>query len=180
MFRHREHVDQFGYECERCHRGYDCSRCHEQTQKPKAGFAAVEHETHGECFACHEEDRCERCHSSETNPAPQPFDHSLTGFPLGKYHDKLTCRACHKRLFFLRKLQGDCNFWHKDWDSDTFNHDLTGQSLDENHVDIDCEDCHKDVRFVDPPSCDECHDEDVSFPAQRPGPKIGPKASEKG
>lgn len=170
MFRHRDHVNEYGYECERCHRDEGCERCHERLQKPKERLEVVGRETHGACFACHEEDRCERCHSTDKDPKPQRFDHSLTGFPLGKYHDKLTCRACHKRLFFLRKLQGDCAFCHKNWDPDTFEHGITGQVLDENHTDIDCGDCHKDAKFVDPPSCDECHDEDISFPARRPGP----------
>ena len=180
MFRHREHVNLYGYECERCHRGDNCARCHEQAQRPREGFAEVEKETHGACFQCHEEDRCERCHSKKERPAPQRFDHSITGFPLEKYHGKLTCKACHKRLFFLRVLQSECSFCHKDWDTDTFNHAVTGQELDDNHADADCEDCHADGRFIRPPSCDECHDEDIVFPSKRPGPvAVPPKPAKK-
>ena len=40
------------------------------------------------------------------------------------------------------------------------------------HADIDCGDCHTDQRFDRPPTCEECHEEDVTFPDQRPGPKV--------
>jgi hypothetical protein len=176
MFRHREHVEAYGYECERCHRGQNCVRCHEQAQKPKEGLETVKQETHDACFECHKEDRCERCHSKEEEPEPKRLDHSITGFPLEKYHGHLTCKACHRRLFFLRRLESECSFCHKDWKPDTFNHALTGQALDENHASIDCKDCHADGRFISPPSCTECHEEDegIVFPSKRPGPTVTP------
>ena len=101
-----------------------------------------------------------------------------TGFVLGRYHGKLTCRACHKRLLFLRKLEGDCGACHQDWDAETFDHAVTGQRLDENHVEFDCEECHVDSRFDRPPACNECHDEEegISFPNRRPGPVVTAEA----
>ncbi|MFH1111063.1 MAG: cytochrome c3 family protein [Planctomycetota bacterium] len=178
MFRHREHVDVYGYDCERCHRGANCASCHERARKPKETLATVKEQTHDACFACHAEDRCERCHSKEGEVKPQRFDHSVTGFPLEKYHGQLTCRACHKRLFFLRRLESDCGSCHKDWKTDTFNHAVTGQALDENHRSIDCKDCHTDGRFISPPSCKECHEDDegIEFPKKRPGPMVTPAA----
>jgi predicted CXXCH cytochrome family protein len=170
MFRHRQHVERYGYECERCHRGQSCGRCHEPAQKPKEQLGVVKEKTHEACFSCHEDDTCDRCHSPEETPSPKAFDHSLTGFSLGKYHERLTCRACHKRLFFTRVLQGECTFCHKDWEPETFQHAVTGQDLDETHAEIACQECHKDGRFISPPSCSECHEEDVAFPVKRPGP----------
>jgi len=176
MFRHREHVEVYGYECERCHRGDNCARCHEQAQKPQARLEKVKEQTHEACFACHAEDRCERCHSKDGQSGPQRFDHSITGFPLEKYHGHLTCKACHKRLFFLRRLESECGFCHKGWKPETFNHAVTGQVLDETHARIDCTDCHADGRFIAPPSCTECHEEEegIAFPTKRPGPKVVP------
>jgi hypothetical protein len=126
---------------------------------------------HGTCYPCHEDDSCDRCHAETPHAEPKYFDHEVTGFTLGEYHFDLTCRACHKRLFFIKKLSGDCTTCHGDWTAETFNHEVTGQRLDENHVDADCEDCHAEGEFVEPPGCDECHDEDegISFPEKRPG-----------
>jgi Ni/Fe-hydrogenase subunit HybB-like protein len=175
MFRHRDHIERYGYECARCHRKENCSRCHEQAQKPAAQLHTVRDVTHDACFTCHGEDRCERCHSKEENPAPKRFDHSTTGFVLSKYHSNLTCRACHKRLFFLKKLQGNCQFCHKDWDPDTFDHaKVTGLALNETHAELECSECHTDKTFVSPPTCSGCHDEDVKYPDQLPGTRVGP------
>ena len=177
MFRHRDHVERYGYECERCHRGQNCSRCHEQAEKPKADLANVKAQTHDQCFSCHEDDSCERCHTTEDSPERKPFDHSATGFPLEQYHGKLSCKACHKRLQFLRELQQDCSSCHKDWKPETFNHAVTGQALDDNHSAVECRQCHTDGRFIAPPSCTECHESDVAFPARRPGPAAVPTSA---
>lgn len=173
MFRHRDHIERYGYECARCHHGESCLRCHEQPQKPPEHFHVAEKELHDTCFTCHGEDACERCHSNEENPAPKRFDHSTTGFDVSKYHAKLTCQACHKRLFFQRKLQGNCGFCHKEWDSATFDHGkVTGLALDETHAEIECSECHTDKTFVSPPACSECHDEDVKYPDALPGKRV--------
>jgi hypothetical protein len=182
-FRHEDHFKRYGYECARCHKGQSCSRCHEKPEVP--GQPVTTHpmsreEQHGACFPCHEDDKCERCHSKEATSTPSYFDHTMAGFELGKYHSKLTCRACHKRLFFIRKLQPECNFCHADWSPDNFDHSVTGQVLDENHAGTDCEECHIDRKFDAPPSCTECHEEDegISFPAKRPGPLAGAQPAE--
>ncbi len=173
LFRHQEHIKLYGYDCAQCHRGQTCARCHESAKERRLPTARPSRlEQHGICFPCHEDDKCERCHSKSKLPAPQRFDHATTGFALGKYHGSLTCRTCHKRLYFIRKLQGECAFCHTGWGPDTFNHAVTGQILDDNHVETDCEECHIDRKFDAPPTCDECHDEDegIAFPRKRPGP----------
>jgi hypothetical protein len=176
VFRHQEHIELYGYECARCHKGQTCSRCHEQAHEeaPPPTTRPSREERHGACFPCHEDDNCERCHSKTEHPEPQRFDHALVGFALGRYHSELACRACHKRLFFIRKLQGECTLCHTDWEPSTFNHAVTGQALDENHAETDCEECHADRKFDEPPRCDECHDEDegIAFPDKRPGPVV--------
>jgi hypothetical protein len=98
----------------------------------------------------------------------------VTGFTLGKFHGNLTCRACHKRLMFIRKLSKDCKTCHGDWNAETFNHEVTGLRLDENHRDFDCEDCHVDGNFTEPPPCGECHDADegITYPDQLPGERV--------
>jgi hypothetical protein len=182
MFRHQEHMTLYGYECARCHKGQTCSHCHERGGPPEQPTTRPSRlEQHGACFPCHEDDECERCHSASERPEPQRFDHAVTGFALGKYHRELTCRACHKRLFFIRKLSGECTFCHADWEPDTFNHAVTGQILDENHTEADCADCHIDRKFDRPPRCDECHDEDegIAYPEKRPGPVKRPGESAK-
>lgn len=173
MFRHKDHIDRYGYACDRCHSDQPCSRCHGRTEKPKQP-REIERQRHTACFPCHEDDACERCHSKEESPGPKYLDHAVTGFPLGRHHERLTCRACHRRLWFIRKLEGGCTFCHKDWEPETFNHAVTGQALDENHADIDCADCHAEHKFDRPPVCTECHEEDEGFifPKKRPGPVV--------
>jgi hypothetical protein len=178
-FRHQDHVERYGYDCEHCHKGQDCSVCHEEAGKLAGSAPRVHKVEHGLCFPCHEDDPCEQCHREVPNSPPTYFDHGLTGFSLGKYHGDLTCRRCHKRLFFIRKLEGTCTHCHRNWSSESFDHEVTGQKLDENHIDFDCEDCHADGDYGEPPACDECHDEDededegIAFPARRPGPVLG-------
>ncbi len=170
MFRHREHIERYGFECERCHRDESCAQCHERSDTPRERVAGTGPMTHDGCFNCHGEDTCERCHSTEETPSPKHFDHASTGFALQKHHGELSCRACHKRLLFARDLDHECATCHTDWDADSFDHSLTGQVLDDNHEDADCTDCHEDGQFAPAPSCSECHDEDIKFPKMRPGP----------
>ena len=177
IFRHQEHVERYGYDCEHCHKGQSCARCHETESgaAPLTPEATTSRARHDACFPCHEDDACERCHSKTERAEPKYFDHMEAGFPLTKYHSALTCRACHRRLFFTRKLEGDCRFCHQGWSPETFNHAVTGQVLDENHKEIDCGDCHPGGDYAKPPACVECHDEDggPAFPEKRPGPVVG-------
>ncbi|MCP4594219.1 MAG: cytochrome c3 family protein [bacterium] len=175
IFRHKEHIHRFELKCAECHRGDNCARCHEEGGKHVQRERTFE-EHHQDCAECHGVDlakggNCSRCHWKQGQNKPPPFDHANTGWPLSRYHEKNSCRACHKTARFS-KLDRECNACHRDWDSDTFEHAVTGQGLDENHEDVDCVDCHADRKFDAKPRCDECHDEDEGFifPNKRPGP----------
>ncbi|MCK4341021.1 MAG: cytochrome c3 family protein [Phycisphaerae bacterium] len=179
IFRHHEHVHRFGLKCVECHYKESCTRCHAQDREQKRSRVPSEH--HKPCIRCHGSDtgqataemagRCRRCHWWPGEPKPKRFDHAGTGWPLSRYHQGRSCRVCHKAIPFA-KLDRECDSCHSDWEPDNFDHTLTGQILDGNHAETDCEECHGDRKFDQPPSCDECHDEDegIAFPSQRPGP----------
>ena len=168
LFYHKRHSTSYGFKCAECHRGDTCARCHEKG-KQHVQVVGKQGSRHDACDTCHQiENACDHCHLKPGAPAPKPFEHAQTGWPLNKYHVKLKCRDCHKEMPF-RKLERECTACHK-WDSDSFDHAVTGQTLNEDHADVDCGDCHADNKYGQPPRCDECHDEEVTFPQQRPGP----------
>lgn len=173
LFRHKEHIHRFGFSCAECHHEDSCSRCHENGRAEGERVKTLE-EHHNPCATCHDmedQQRCDHCHRMKDQPEPGPFDHTSTGWPLGRYHEDKSCRVCHKGVKFV-KLDRDCNTCHASWRPQTFDHVVTGQRLDEKHAEADCEECHVDRVFDRPPSCDECHEEEesISFPAKRPGP----------
>ncbi|MCP4247852.1 MAG: cytochrome c3 family protein, partial [bacterium] len=179
VFRHKEHIHRFGFKCAECHHEDSCSRCHEEG-KSEANHVKTLAEHHNPCATCHDMESpegCTRCHWEEGKPQPAAFDHASTGWPLGRYHEDKSCRACHKAVRFV-KLDRACNVCHADWSPDNFAHTITGQTLDETHADLDCQECHEDGRYDRPPSCDNCHDEEdgVVFPKRRPGPVASPPA----
>lgn len=178
IFRHREHIHRFGLACVECHHEENCSRCHNQDQdrQPRERTLADHHKP---CLVCHASDmdessanqqRCKRCHWSPGEPQPKAFDHADTAWPLNEYHRTLSCRKCHRTVPFT-KLDSKCGACHSEWSPETFNHAVTGQVLDERHAEVDCADCHAGRDFAAKPACGECHDEEeISFPARRPGP----------
>lgn len=106
LFRHEEHVKDFGVKCVACHRGDSCATCH-SAQPATAETAAASRplrpgktwkETHGACVACHQDDRCSHCHYEPTQTPPPPFRHEITGQQLDKHHDKLACGDCHTQF----------------------------------------------------------------------------------
>jgi len=173
VFRHKEHIHRFGFSCAECHHEDSCSRCHEEG-KSEAGRPRSLEEHHRPCANCHDmeaPDKCDHCHYLPGEPAPASFDHAVTGWPLGRYHDDKSCRACHTGLRFA-KLDRTCDACHAAWGPATFNHRVTGQVLDERHVEFDCAECHPNREFGKTVTCNECHEEDegVVFPVKRPGP----------
>jgi hypothetical protein len=119
------------------------------------------------CSGCHDtEDNCEYCHRTEEL---KPFDHkSRTGFDLKGFHSALNCIECHPKKGEFAGLNSDCSGCHANWSPENFNHGVTGIVLDETHSEFDCESCHLE-NFVDKPTCDMCHDEDISYPDSVPG-----------
>ncbi|MEK6677468.1 MAG: cytochrome c3 family protein [Planctomycetota bacterium] len=175
VFRHSEHTARFGLKCVECHHEDNCLRCHnsEKVQRT-AERTPVEH--HQPCFSCHHNEArnpCERCHVSEGQAPPPPFDHASVGWPLSRYHRDKSCRSCHVTVPF-GKLNTKCDSCHKNWTSSSFDHAVTGQQLNDVHSRFDCVDCHLSRRFESPPTCSECHegDNDIAFPAKRPGPIV--------
>ncbi len=166
-FRHQEHVFRFGLQCKDCHRNNACADCHNpQLQKKKA---ALEHD---HCLPCHQtaiDENCQLCHGQTEKP---PFNHADVGWPLKPFHQKLTCRTCHKDQQEFKALNTDCRACHKtNWQVGSFDHAITGLQLDDNHSEIDCETCHLNRKFNQKPVCTECH-EDKAFPKDVPGKRI--------
>ena len=181
-FRHKDHIHRFGLKCAECHHEDSCSRCHEEGKSESNQVKTLE-EHHNPCVTCHDmasPTGCAGCHWGEGQSAPAPFDHAVTRWPLGRYHQDRNCRLCHAAVPFV-KLDRACNTCHGDWSPDTFDHAVTGQRLNDAHQEIDCEDCHVGRDFDGPPTCDECHEEDegIGFPAKRPGPVVAPSGSAK-
>ena len=185
LFRHREHVHRFGLSCPDCHHQETCTHCHNGAKADNPERSVAEH--HNPCIGCHKDDmpdgvveisgRCRRCHRWRGEEMPEPFDHAGTGWPLKRYHQGKSCRACHKQVPFTA-LARDCNTCHAQWESGKFNHAVTGQVLDETHADAACTDCHRDRKFDAPPQCDSCHDakDGFVFPSKRPGPVATPSS----
>lgn len=177
LFRHREHIHQYDLRCSDCHREDNCTRCH-SGDRPHVQRVRTLDEHHQPCFSCHSNDGCDHCHFEEGKPAPVPFSHASTGWPLNRYHQDRGCRACHSSVPY-RPLDTSCDGCHRSWAAGKFDHTLTGQRLNETHAAFECADCHVDRKFEGPPSCSGCHDEEegVTFPAKRPGPVVTPPAA---
>lgn len=164
-FYHDEHNKMFGIECAECHKNESCSRCHDKSEDAKK----VEKDPHENCINCHAESidddtKCQKCHSTKEKPR---FSHATVGWKLNKFHEKLSCKACHVNNQF-KKQSTNCLSCHKAWKNNQFEHSVTGLKLDENHIDNDCSDCHTDMNFNKKPYCNDCHD-NYSFPSQKPG-----------
>ena len=172
-FFHNEHTDLFGFECKNCHREESCVKCHDLTKSLTKKEISVE-EKHKNCMraSCHntqDKTQCENCHLINELP---PFNHKIrTGFELKKYHDELSCTACHKIKTVFTGLTNSCTSCHSSWKSETFNHKVTGVALDEIHIEFDCSDCHNGNDYSKTPSCENCHD-DKTYPKDRPGKQI--------
>ncbi len=172
VFYHKEHIHRFGLACVECHHEDNCSRCHNASAAtaPRTPGLAGHHQP---CMKCHDTSTpqgCVKCHWEEGKPPPPRFDHASTGFPLSRYHNQKSCRACHAAVPFA-KLSTQCTACHADWTTADFDHAVTGQRLSDTHARLDCEGCHLERAFERSPTCGECHEpeEGITFPARRPG-----------
>jgi Class III cytochrome C family/Cytochrome c3 len=163
-FHHEEHVDRFGLQCVDCHRKENCSNCHEYN-----GSGMVKHArtvAHENCYDCHDGDKCGKCHGKSEKGV---FSHAVVGWPLSRFHAKLSCRACHPTGKPIEKLDKNCISCHSGWTNLTFDHSVNGLILNETHRQFGCESCHIESRFDRPPSCLECHDESYDYKVTPPG-----------
>ncbi len=175
-FYHGEHVNLFEFKCVDCHKKENCRKCHDMAaarstvMTKSATSVTVENEEknrHQRCFTCHEETKCKVCHSQVEKGR---FNHLVSsGWTLSQFHQKLSCRNCHAGMNKSKKLNRKCSTCHADWNPENFKHGITGLILDENHFENDCEECHKEQNYTASPSCDNCHDEEISFPQNIPG-----------
>lgn len=161
-FFHNDHGSLFGNECSDCHDQESCASCHSEIK-----LESIKEDPHDDCSSCHEtQNDCNKCHKENI---AKPFNHSrTTGFSLTSYHKSLACNSCHKSKDKFTGLNGSCINCHKN-DDDYFDHGISGLELDENHVDLDCSDCHQTNKYSKRPTCDDCHDDDISFPDSTPG-----------
>ncbi len=167
-FYHNEHTALFGLECSSCHKNETCAKCHSQFEKVAEAEPSFEKQ-HERCASCHDTDNCESCHTTKELP---PFDHGkATGFILKTYHADLSCSKCHKSSKTFTGLNKNCVNCHEPWSAETFDHKVTGVILDETHTEFECENCHVESYSVKP-TCDMCHEAEISFPKKIPGKRI--------
>ncbi len=168
-FYHNEHTMLFGLECSSCHKNESCAKCHSQFEKVEKTELSFE-EQHERCASCHDTDDCESCHKTKELA---PFDHGKnTGFVLKSYHSSLSCNKCHKTKNSFKGLSQNCVNCHGEFDPESFDHKVTGLALNDMHSEFECESCHVTGDYKDKPTCDTCHDEEISYPAKLPGKRI--------
>lgn len=168
-FFHTDHNKLFNLECADCHQNESCVKCHNPEYEKTQEDLSME-EKHEKCSTCHEvEDDCASCHQSKERKA---FNHAQTGFALTGNHAGLECVQCHKTEKSFAGLSQNCNNCHSNWNVDNFEHSITGFELSETHAEFDCESCHEERAFSKKPSCEMCHDEDISYPDFEPGERI--------
>jgi hypothetical protein len=175
-FYHDEHIQLYGLACVDCHTEESCSRCHDLSkptlaEQLEAGKPVkMRHpgeDYHDACFSCHEDNDCGFCHAQKEQ---KPFNHQTrTGWQLKRYHANVSCQTCHPKRPNFSGLKSRCQNCHQGWNSETFKHASVGLSLDENHIYNDCSDCHTGNSYTAKPSCNNCHDDDIVYPASLPG-----------
>ena len=164
-FNHSEHINTFGFECQRCHSNESCDKCHAKNKT--AGKEKTREQKHVVCSNCHDTKSKENCSSCHTE-TPAGFDHkAVTGFDNSLFHSKLACIRCHTEKGKFTGLKNECENCHGVWTQQNFKHKLTGVILDENHSSLECKDCHQEKDYSKP-VCNNCHD-DKSYPQVVPG-----------
>jgi len=165
---HKNHTEIYGIDCASCHHAEGCGSCHAREERTTE-VRHSEEALHGICNSCHAEMSCKQCHLQEEAPE---FTHDRTGWPLKSYHQRLTCKRCHGNPYHFVKPASECSACHMGWTVGSFNHERTGFSLNEAHAEIACEECHAGRNFAVTPSCNSCHDNDITYPESLPGAKL--------
>ncbi len=167
-FHHQEHIDLFELRCVDCHQGENCSYCHDLNKEARLG--KTDEEIHAICNDCHGEDDCGTCHDTKEKPA---FTHAGNGgWELNRFHQGLSCRACHPTGRKIAKLSTTCNDCHGGWNQENFRHAVTGLQLDDIHGELDCGDCHIDQKYSNQPDCSGCHDDGRTHEDAPPGHEV--------
>ena len=169
---HRAHTETYGIECASCHHAEGCKSCHSRGQTTMQ-VRHSEEALHAICNSCHAEMSCNQCHLKQE---AAEFTHDRTGWPLNRYHKDLACRSCHGNPFHFSKPSSACNTCHASWTVATFKHSKTGLALNETHRDFDCTDCHANRNFAATPTCSNCHESDITYPAAQPGEYVNRKS----
>jgi len=170
-FHHKEHVDLYRYKCEHCHRQTNCASCHNSSPPPAAKIMTLSIH-HDPCSSCHDTDSKEECGLCHRDKPSSGFTHETTGWKLNRFHKPLSCQSCHVGTAPIVALDPDCLGCHDNFEVGSFDHRITGVILNSDHEEIDCYECHIDDHYDQPPSCVDCHDEDMVFPAFVPGEKV--------
>jgi hypothetical protein len=163
-FFHEQHARLYGLSCEDCHIHQDCGTCHTPpTERPPGQKTFSEH--HEPCFECHGDAPCQQCHLKKET---EGFTHAKTGWPLNRFHNKLSCDSCHPKGQRIARLNTGCTSCHRDWTTENFNHgQIVGVVLGDIHKELECSACHLDNRFDKKPTCNECH-EGYVYPEMEP------------
>lgn len=111
LFRHEEHVREFGIACSACHRRDTCADCHASLGNGASAYPDGQKvgprplqigrtwkESHTPCTSCHADDACADCHYRDDQPAPAAFVHRQTGQVLDERHAGLACSQCHSQF----------------------------------------------------------------------------------
>jgi uncharacterized CHY-type Zn-finger protein len=159
---HQQHIDVFGLRCVDCHKEENCSYCHDLQVEARAG--KTDEEIHAICNDCHMKDACSKCHDTKEKPG---FSHA--GWKLNRFHQPLSCRACHPTGKKIAKLNKKCDACHAGWNQQNFRHAVTGLQLDDIHIELDCGDCHVDLAYDKTPDCSGCHDDGRTHKDAPPG-----------
>lgn len=170
-FFHNDHSERFGLECKNCHKNEPCVSCHYQTKREKPLGSVPKEMVKAKCVNCHDtkaEENCLYCH--KTAPRKERFNHhNDTGWALSTYHQGADCKKCHTPERRNRRIDPKCIGCHNDWNSENMDHAIVGLKLNEDHIDLDCHDCHPNGEYERDPSCFECHEDELTYPAHRPG-----------
>ncbi len=151
------HQEKLGKQCENCHNETDWREKvtfdHELSQFPLIGLHtttpcdachldSLYAETPLACLECHQDEhkgrlgkQCGECHNPNSWQFWQ-FDHDKTDFKLKEAHQRLECKACHrKKVVDKIELASDCNSCHR------------GDDPHNGHFGVNCERCHNQRDF---------------------------------